>query len=182
MNWPKILSANSGRLLKPDEAKLWYSELKRELRHFDDRAEFMNDDELCNAIRYAYSAENKHVRKPHKLDLTKNNLRIWVCMWRKARSLADDPDAGLSEQDRRIKELKAQIRQTTDPIEIWNIICTPNWLDGWDESACNTLEEYAMRIHPGWSRPVAYINKLLAEITNMVSQAPINRNSGTVPF
>jgi len=175
MEWPGVFYMNTGRQLTKPEADLWYRELQeQDIRDFRENIDSENDKTICNAIRSYYSTDNQARTKykpKRRFDLTKNDLRIWICIWKGKSAVNEQTD---KERDRealrqQLRYLKDQIARETDPIKLWDLICTPEEEDGWKAPIYKHLEDYVRHCHPEWERPTAHIAKLLSELVDAAS-------------
>ena len=170
MQWPKLLSVNSGRNLNKDESAMWYVELCHALDWFRDRDDSANDDELCMAIRWAFSDKNPNPPSKGKWDLSKNDLQRWVETAR-ASGATSKVNSERREQCRKLlDDIKARIREETDPCRLWDLICEPRIEDGFKEKVYSYLECYVIEVHPDWERPGEYIASKWREVRDAMNQ------------
>ena len=167
MNWTKLFNANTGRMLHDDEAALWYKNLCSEIQGFAGADLSANDLELCTAIRYAFRPGSGIKMPQKKFDFTKNHLRLWVETRRQDLNLGDRDPAKEARRQRLIKKLdsiKDAIAEESDPRRIWDLICSPQVEEGFNNNVFAYLERFAIETHPGWERPLDYMVEKMREV------------------
>lgn len=138
MTWQDLFAMKTGRKLTDAEGADWKAELDHDL----DRNK-PDGDEICNALRWAFSGPNiKQFKKRSKWDYDQTYLRMLVCLWRKERSVS-----ALGKADP-LEPLRREIRNTTDQEDIWELVCRAPTVP-----ECIELEAFAKRTHSGWTRP-----------------------------
>ena len=158
MQWPRVLSVNTGRDLKMSISDMWYAELCKDLSELQLNTDEQNDELICAAIRWAHRDGSTMADVRNKFDLDKNDLRKWVQAYQgHAKCSGEDKVARRQRNAQLLDDLKQAISEETDPCRIWDLICTPRVQDGFKDKVYSYLECYVIEVHPDWQRPEEYI-------------------------
>lgn len=149
-DWPDILNDRFKQKVREDEVIRWTQALRREVDNW-------SDFHTCNAIILRSGSGKKQYG-----DATVADLKIWIRDYRKSISIEEQNKREYGDTKRRVGSLKKQIRETTDQIKIWELIC-----DGETAEECSELECFAIQRYKNWERPGGYIRQQAANFQKM---------------